>query len=167
MKQAFPELARGSGEYPGSIFLWSYVGKMAAAQVAGSLMCGPAKEAQGEPPLEQGRGFRCLSARLCALRPDDSSSSRTEIHLLFDQLISENYSEGSGVAPEVGPLAPAPPFGDLSWWLPSASLAFSHPHFAVFSCRLVCSLRPWHIFRPPFLEEPCRAWQTSFFQNPA
>ncbi|XP_032472432.1 HEAT repeat-containing protein 6 isoform X5 [Phocoena sinus] len=73
---------------------------MAAAQVAGSLMCGPAKEAQGEPPLEQGRGFRCLSARLCALRPDDSSSSRTEIHLLFDQLISENYSEGSGVAPE-------------------------------------------------------------------
>jgi hypothetical protein len=25
-----------------------------------------------------------------------------EIHLLFDQLISENYSEGGGVAPEVG-----------------------------------------------------------------
>ncbi|XP_022408239.1 HEAT repeat-containing protein 6 isoform X2 [Delphinapterus leucas] len=73
---------------------------MAAAQVAGSLTSGPAKEAQGEPPLEQGRGFRCLSARLCALRRDDSSSSRTEIHLLFDQLISENYNEGSGVAPE-------------------------------------------------------------------
>ncbi|XP_073653495.1 HEAT repeat-containing protein 6 isoform X4 [Tursiops truncatus] len=73
---------------------------MAAAQVAGSLTSGPAKEAQGEPPLEQGHGFRCLSARLCALRPDDSSSSRTELHLLFDQLISENYSEGSGVAPE-------------------------------------------------------------------
>ncbi|KAM9044231.1 HEAT repeat-containing protein 6 isoform 4-T4 [Megaptera novaeangliae] len=73
---------------------------MAAAQVAGSLPSGPAQEAQREPPLEQGRGFRCLSARLCALRPDDSSSSRTEIHLLFDQLISENYSEGSGVAPE-------------------------------------------------------------------
>ncbi|XP_036691733.1 HEAT repeat-containing protein 6 [Balaenoptera musculus] len=73
---------------------------MAAAQVVGSLSSGPAQEAQREPPLEQGRGFRCLSARLCALRPDDSSSSRTEIHLLFDQLISENYSEGSGVAPE-------------------------------------------------------------------
>ncbi|MBV96289.1 HEAT repeat-containing protein 6, partial [Eschrichtius robustus] len=73
---------------------------MAAAEVVGSLPSGPAQEAQREPPLEQGRGFRCLSARLCALRPDDSSSSRTEIHLLFDQLISENYSEGSGVAPE-------------------------------------------------------------------
>uniref|UniRef100_A0A7N5KAM5 HEAT repeat-containing protein 6 n=1 Tax=Ailuropoda melanoleuca TaxID=9646 RepID=A0A7N5KAM5_AILME len=38
--------------------------------------------------------------RLCALRPDDNNSARTEIHLLFDQLISENYSKGGGVAPE-------------------------------------------------------------------
>ncbi|KAF4012065.1 hypothetical protein G4228_003351 [Cervus hanglu yarkandensis] len=73
---------------------------MAAAQVAGSLPGGPPPETPGEPPFEPGRGFRCLSARLCALRPDDSSSGRTEIHLLFDQLISETYSEGSGVAPE-------------------------------------------------------------------
>ncbi|XP_006048111.4 HEAT repeat-containing protein 6 isoform X2 [Bubalus bubalis] len=73
---------------------------MAAAQVAGSLPGGPPPETPGEPPFEQGRGFRCLSARLCALRPDDSSSGRTEIHLLFDQLISETYSEGCGVAPE-------------------------------------------------------------------
>uniref|UniRef100_A0AC11CDC2 HEAT repeat containing 6 n=1 Tax=Ovis aries TaxID=9940 RepID=A0AC11CDC2_SHEEP len=73
---------------------------MAAAQVVGSLPGGPPPETPGEPPFEQGRGFRCLSARLCALRPDDSSSGRTEIHLLFDQLISETYSEGSGVAPE-------------------------------------------------------------------
>ncbi|MXQ84496.1 hypothetical protein E5288_WYG020773 [Bos mutus] len=75
-------------------------GKMAAAQVVGSLPGGPPPETPGEPPFEQGRGFRCLSARLCALRPDDSSSGRTEIHLLFDQLISETYSEGCGVAPE-------------------------------------------------------------------
>uniref|UniRef100_A0A4W2GJW0 HEAT repeat-containing protein 6 n=1 Tax=Bos indicus x Bos taurus TaxID=30522 RepID=A0A4W2GJW0_BOBOX len=73
---------------------------MAAAQVVGSLPGGPPPETPGEPPFEQGRGFRCLSARLCALRPDDSSSGRTEIHLLFDQLISETYSEGCGVAPE-------------------------------------------------------------------
>ncbi|XP_058416401.1 HEAT repeat-containing protein 6 isoform X2 [Diceros bicornis minor] len=69
---------------------------MAAVQVAGSLPGGPPREA----PPEQGNGFSCLSARLRALRPDDSSSARTEIHLLFDQLISENYSEGGGVAPE-------------------------------------------------------------------
>ena len=89
---------------------------MAAAQVAGSLPGGPPPETPGEPPFEQGRGFRCLSARLCALRPDDSSSGRTEIHLLFDQLISETYSEGCGVAPEVGPLAWAPPFRELGLW---------------------------------------------------
>nr|XP_004664529.2 HEAT repeat-containing protein 6 [Jaculus jaculus] len=69
---------------------------MAAVQVAGSLPCGPPRE----PPPARHHGFRRLSARLRALRPDDSSSSRTEIHLLFDQLISENYSEGGGVAPE-------------------------------------------------------------------
>lgn len=71
---------------------------MAAVQVAGS----PGREVPQEPPPERSSGFRCLSARLCALRPDDNSSARTEIHLLFDQLISENYSEGGGVAPEVG-----------------------------------------------------------------
>uniref|UniRef100_A0A8C0JS42 HEAT repeat containing 6 n=1 Tax=Canis lupus dingo TaxID=286419 RepID=A0A8C0JS42_CANLU len=70
---------------------------MAAVQVAGSLPGEPTREVPREsPPPEQSSGFRCLSARLCALRPDDSSSARTEIHLLFDQLISENYSEGGG-----------------------------------------------------------------------
>ncbi|XP_045841914.1 HEAT repeat-containing protein 6 isoform X1 [Meles meles] len=69
---------------------------MAAVQVVGS----PGREVPREPPPERSSGFRCLSARLCALRPDDSSSARTEIHLLFDQLISENYSEGGGVPPE-------------------------------------------------------------------
>ncbi|XP_062031300.1 HEAT repeat-containing protein 6 isoform X2 [Lepus europaeus] len=69
---------------------------MAAVQVVGSFPCGPPQET----PPEQDNGFRRLSARLCALRPDDSSSARTEIHLLFDQLISENYSEGGGVAPQ-------------------------------------------------------------------
>ncbi|XP_008065157.1 HEAT repeat-containing protein 6 [Carlito syrichta] len=73
---------------------------MAAVQVAGSLVCGLPLAALPEPTLEQGNGFRRLSARLCALRPDDSTSSRTEIHLLFDQLISENYTEGLTVAPE-------------------------------------------------------------------
>lgn len=75
---------------------------MATVQVVGSLLGGPPRELPLELPGEQGRGFRRLSARLCALRPDDSSSARTEIHLLLDQLISENYSEGGGVAPEVG-----------------------------------------------------------------
>ncbi|XP_071459058.1 HEAT repeat-containing protein 6 isoform X2 [Marmota flaviventris] len=73
---------------------------MAGVQVAGSPSCGQLREAPREPPPEQHNGFRRLSARLRALRPDDSSSARTEIHLLFDQLISENYSEGGGVAAE-------------------------------------------------------------------
>ncbi|XP_036922890.1 HEAT repeat-containing protein 6 [Sturnira hondurensis] len=73
---------------------------MAAVQVASSLLGGSPREAPRELPRELGAGFRRLSARLCALRPDDSSSYRTEIHLLLDQLISENYSEGGGVAPE-------------------------------------------------------------------
>nr|XP_011717085.1 HEAT repeat-containing protein 6 [Macaca nemestrina] len=73
---------------------------MAAVQVAGSLPSEQPREAPREAIPERGNAFRRLSARLCALRPDDSSSARTEIHLLFDQLISENYSEGSGVAPE-------------------------------------------------------------------
>ncbi|KAF3816699.1 hypothetical protein GH733_014047 [Mirounga leonina] len=69
---------------------------MAAAQLGGSPKYEPARAV----PPDQSSAFRCLSARLCALRPDNSSSARTEIHLLFDQLISENYSEGGGVAPE-------------------------------------------------------------------
>uniref|UniRef100_A0A8I5TRE9 Uncharacterized protein n=1 Tax=Pongo abelii TaxID=9601 RepID=A0A8I5TRE9_PONAB len=73
---------------------------MAAVQVACSLPFGQPPEGPREAIPERGNGFRRLSARLCALRPDDSSSASTEIHLLFDQLISENYSEGSGVAPE-------------------------------------------------------------------
>uniref|UniRef100_A0A0D9R1F0 HEAT repeat-containing protein 6 n=1 Tax=Chlorocebus sabaeus TaxID=60711 RepID=A0A0D9R1F0_CHLSB len=73
---------------------------MAAVQVAGSLPSEQPQEAPQEAIPERGNAFRRLSARLCALRPDGSSSARTEIHLLFDQLISENYSEGSGVAPE-------------------------------------------------------------------
>ncbi|XP_012300938.2 HEAT repeat-containing protein 6 isoform X1 [Aotus nancymaae] len=73
---------------------------MAAVQVAGSVPCRQLREAPQEATPERGNGFRRLSARLCALRPDDSSSARTEIHLLFDQLISENYTEGSCVAPE-------------------------------------------------------------------
>ena len=126
-----------AGGCPGSVCLLSYVGKMAAAQVVGSLPGGPPPETPGEPPFEQGRGFRCLSARLCALRPDDSSSGRTEIHLLFDQLISETYSEGCGVAPEVGPLAWAPPFRELGLW-PFPSLASQ-----CLVAGLVCPLRPW------------------------
>nr|XP_027806099.1 HEAT repeat-containing protein 6 [Marmota flaviventris] len=73
---------------------------MAGVQVAGSPSCGQLREAPREPPPERHNGFRRLSARLRALRPDDNSSARTEIHLLFDQLISENYSEGGGVAAE-------------------------------------------------------------------
>lgn len=75
---------------------------MAAVQVASSLPCGQPREAPRELSPEQDDGFRRLSARLRALQPDDSTVSRMEIHLLFDQLISENYSEGGGVAPEVG-----------------------------------------------------------------
>nr|XP_003469514.2 HEAT repeat-containing protein 6 [Cavia porcellus] len=73
---------------------------MAAVQAAGSLLCSQPRDSPREPPPEPGGGFYRLSARLRALRPDDSSSGRTEIHLLFDQLISENYREGGGVAPE-------------------------------------------------------------------
>ncbi|XP_066219990.1 HEAT repeat-containing protein 6 [Saccopteryx leptura] len=73
---------------------------MATVQVASSPLGVPPREAPLELPREQGTGFRRLSAKLCALRPDDSSSSRSEIHLILDQLISENYSEVGGVAPE-------------------------------------------------------------------
>ncbi|ERE68576.1 HEAT repeat-containing protein 6 [Cricetulus griseus] len=72
---------------------------MAAVQVASSLPCGQPRAAPREQSSEDD-GFRRLSARLRALQPDDSTVSRMEIHLLFDQLISENYSEGGGVAPE-------------------------------------------------------------------
>ncbi|MEJ1272309.1 HEAT repeat containing 6 [Cricetulus griseus] len=75
------------------------LGKMAAVQVASSLPCGQPRAAPREQSSEDD-GFRRLSARLRALQPDDSTVSRMEIHLLFDQLISENYSEGGGVAPE-------------------------------------------------------------------
>lgn len=105
---------------------------MAAVQVAGSLPGEPTREVPREsPPPEQSSGFRCLSARLCALRPDDSSSARTEIHLLFDQLISENYSEGGGVTPEVG----AVPGGAASSRLPLPSRP-SRPSRACCSSRL-------------------------------
>lgn len=87
---------------PRKYFPALYVGNMATVQVACSPLGGPPREAPRELPREQGAGFRRLSARLRALRPDDSSASRTEIHLLLDQLISENYSAGGGVAPEVG-----------------------------------------------------------------
>ncbi|XP_006154486.1 HEAT repeat-containing protein 6 isoform X1 [Tupaia chinensis] len=73
---------------------------MAVVPVAGLLPCVAPGAVPREPNPEQDDGFRRLSARLCALRPEDSSSARTEIHLLFDQLISENYSDGSGVAAE-------------------------------------------------------------------
>uniref|UniRef100_A0A4X2LNN4 HEAT repeat-containing protein 6 n=1 Tax=Vombatus ursinus TaxID=29139 RepID=A0A4X2LNN4_VOMUR len=72
---------------------------MAALQVAGGPVCGAR-----EPPPGPGSGFRRLSARLASLRPADSSSARTEIHLLFDQLISENYSEGGGGVTDVSAL---------------------------------------------------------------
>lgn len=75
---------------------------MAAVQVASSLPCGQPREARRELSPERDDGFRRLSARLRALQPDDSTASRMEIHLLLDQLISENYGEGGGVAPEVG-----------------------------------------------------------------
>lgn len=70
---------------------------MAAMQVASLFPC-----SQPETAPEPHAGFRRLCAKLCALRPDESPSARTEIHLLFDQLISENYSEGGGVAQQVG-----------------------------------------------------------------
>ncbi|XP_051014112.1 HEAT repeat-containing protein 6 [Acomys russatus] len=73
---------------------------MAAVQVAASLPCGQPREAPRELSPELDDGFRRLSARLRALQPDDSTVSRMEIHLLFDQLISENYSDGGGVTPE-------------------------------------------------------------------
>ena len=104
-KKAFPELERGVRDVPEVFPPLFNVGKMATVQVASSLLGGSPREVPRELPRELGSGFRRLSARLCALRPDDSSASRTEIHLLLDQLISENYSEGGGgggVAPEVG-----------------------------------------------------------------
>lgn len=87
---------------PRKYFPTFYVRNMATVQVACSPLGGPPREAPQKLPREPGAGFRRLSARLRALRPDDSSAARTEIHLLLDQLISENYGAGGGVAPEVG-----------------------------------------------------------------
>uniref|UniRef100_A0ABI7ZTZ9 Uncharacterized protein n=1 Tax=Felis catus TaxID=9685 RepID=A0ABI7ZTZ9_FELCA len=146
---------------------------MAAMQVAESLPGGQARDVPREPPPEQGSGFRCLSARLCALRPDDSSSARTEIHLLFDQLISENYGEVGGVAPEVGgllgredsghacSLRPHPQrpglaaLAGLSWPLLASLGTASHylvPGMpAPSNCGSLC---------PPLSGRPRSAWQT-------
>lgn len=92
--------------------------KMAAVQVAGCFLGGPPQEVRQEASPRFGSGLRCLSSRLCSLRLDDSSSARTELHLVFDQLISDNY-EGGGVDPEVG--------GPLAVPVPPASPSFSHP----------------------------------------
>ncbi|XP_075417537.1 HEAT repeat-containing protein 6 [Tenrec ecaudatus] len=73
---------------------------MAAVQLAGSQHGGPSPDAPQEPGPESGPAFPRLWAKLRALRPDDSSAARTEIHLLLDQLISENYHDGGPVAPE-------------------------------------------------------------------
>uniref|UniRef100_A0A7N5JJ54 Uncharacterized protein n=1 Tax=Ailuropoda melanoleuca TaxID=9646 RepID=A0A7N5JJ54_AILME len=112
---------------------------MAAVQFAGS------PQMPREPPPEQSNGFRCLSARLCALRPDDNNSARTEIHLLFDQLISENYSKGGGVAPEVGGVHFKPA-------VPQASTSVSHllvfqvfAHSFPVACSVFCCF-VWVIF---------------------
>lgn len=90
-------------------------------QVAGSLLGGSSREVPREPPHDLGTGFRRLSARLCALHPDDSNSARTEIHLLLDQLISENYSEGGDVAPEVGGVRGGEDSGRACWPRPHSS----------------------------------------------
>lgn len=138
-------------------------------QVAG---CLPGKPPP-DPPPEQNNGFRRLSARLCALRPDGSSSARTEIHLLFDQLISENYSEGGGVAPEVGGAPSREEPGSACWHRPHPSETLagnsacltrpSHPHFALLSSRFVCFLRPWHILCLPLSGSPCSVGKVPSF----
>lgn len=45
---------------------------------------------------------RCFN-KLRSLRPSDSATLKTELNLLFDQLISENYSSGNhdNIHPEV------------------------------------------------------------------
>lgn len=146
---------------------------MAAVQVAGCLPGRPPPD----PPPEQNNGFRRLSARLCALRPDGSSSARTEIHLLFDQLISENYSEGGGVAPEVGGAPSREEPGSACWHRPHPSETLagnsvcltrpSHARFTLLSSRCVCFLRPWHILCPPFIRKSLQCWQSPIFLNPA
>ncbi|XP_004707418.1 HEAT repeat-containing protein 6 [Echinops telfairi] len=73
---------------------------MAAVQVAGSQHGGPSLAAPQEPGPESGHAFPRLWAKLRALRPDDGSAACTELHLLLDQLISENYHDGGPVAPE-------------------------------------------------------------------
>lgn len=114
-------------------------------QVAASLPCGQPREAPRELSPELDDGFHRLSARLRALQPDDSTVSRMEIHLLFDQLISENYNEGGGVTPEVGS-ARALPFPDSRWFLPPLRVS---PVPRMLSSSLAFCLHPCHILCPP------------------
>uniref|UniRef100_A0A8C0IWB1 HEAT repeat-containing protein 6 n=1 Tax=Chelonoidis abingdonii TaxID=106734 RepID=A0A8C0IWB1_CHEAB len=71
-------------------------GKMAAAVS----VAGPREEVAGPEPEPSGSIRRYL-ARLCALRPlpgpdrEGESGRRTELHLLFDQLICENCGPGA------------------------------------------------------------------------
>lgn len=57
--------------------------------------------------MEYGSGADMLLRRydqLCSLTPSDSASFKTELNLLLDELISENYSVArDNIRPEVTP----------------------------------------------------------------
>ena len=63
----------------------------------------PTHLALGSPSNSGVQFSRCYS-KLCSLRPSDNASFKTELNLLFDQLISENYNidySNCNIRPEV------------------------------------------------------------------
>ncbi|XP_069040260.1 HEAT repeat-containing protein 6 isoform X2 [Lepisosteus oculatus] len=78
-----------------------------------------------------GQFSRCYS-KLCALHPSDSESSKTEMNLLFDQLISENYTNNYGDNANISP-------ADVCALLLQASrlVPFSQEHLVSKLCQLI------------------------------
>ncbi|MBN3318881.1 HEAT6 protein, partial [Atractosteus spatula] len=78
-----------------------------------------------------GQFSRCYS-KLCALHPSDSENSKTEMNLLFDQLISENYTNNYGDNANISP-------ADVCALLLQASrlVPFSQEHLVSKLCQLI------------------------------
>ncbi|KAG7484798.1 hypothetical protein MATL_G00054150 [Megalops atlanticus] len=83
-------------------------------------------------PCSAGVQFSRCYSKLCSLRPSDNDSLKTELNLLFDQLISENYTSSFGANCNIKP-------EDVCSLLVHASrmVHFSQEHLVIKLCQLI------------------------------